>query len=237
MRPSIVPMLLGISTVVVTTVASAAPVSAAVFQVESGATSVFLDFEDILSPLGIDLVGADNVTEPAEGPFQVGFNILPESDFTFSDDNTLTPISGAIEHSGSITLAIDTLGDDLTVGNFTIGFDPSRVSAETTGFFVQDTLSLNEILFDISNPPTALELSADSLVLGSGLAISSEFAGVLEGLDKPGLGGAVVGVAQINANLESEAASVPEPASVLALLLTGTVVFVSHRRSLKSAAA
>lgn len=230
MRSSIVPALIGVSTIALTTIAAPAPAAAAVFQAESGVTSVFLNFEEVLSPLGINLVGADNVTTPAEGPFQVGFTITPETNFTFSHEDGFTPISGTIEHVGSVTLSIDTLADNVTVGNFTIGFDPNRASDTLTGFFVQDTLSLNAILFDITTPPTGFNLTSDELLLGSGLAISPEFASVLEQLGKPNLSGAVVGEAQVNANLQASTASVPEPSSILGLLAMGAIAVSGHRR-------
>lgn len=185
-----------VSTAIVSASAYASP-----FQAESGVTSVFLNFEEVLSPLGIDLAGADDVVDPAAGLFQVGFTITPDTDFTFSDENTLTPLSGSIAHVGSVTLAIDTMEEDLTVGNFVIGFDADRVSDATSGFFVQDTLSLGIVLFDITNPPTAFNLTSDALMLGSDLAISPEFAEVLTQIEKPGLAGAVVGAAQIDADL------------------------------------
>ncbi|MEL7503350.1 MAG: hypothetical protein AAFN18_12880 [Cyanobacteria bacterium J06554_6] len=170
--------------------------------------------------MGITLAGADGIVEPADGPFQVGFTITPETDFTFSDENTLTPLSGTIEHTGSVTLALDTLEPDLTVGDFTIGFDADRVSEASSGFFVQDNLSLNAILFDITAPPSTVALDEDTLQLGSDLAISEEFAAVLATVDKPNLAGAVVGSAQIDADLAAESASVPEPGTAVALLLT-----------------
>lgn len=185
----------------VSTAIVSAPADASPFQAESGVTSVFLNFEEVLSPLGIDLAGADDVVDPVAGLFQVGFAITPDTDFTFSDENTLTPLSGSIAHTGSVTLAIDTIDEDLTVGNFVIGFDADRVSDATSGFFVQDTLSLGIVLFDIINPPTAFNLTSDALMLGSDLAISPEFAEVLTQIEKPGLEGAVVGAAQIDADL------------------------------------
>jgi len=218
------PTLTGMATATLATTVMVAPATAATFAVDSGVTSVFLNFEEVLNPLGIELAGTEGVATPAPGPFQVGFTISPTTDFTFSDENTLTPLSGTIEHTGTVTLAIDTLPDDLTLGNFTIGFDPERVSDTTTGFFVQDTTSLNIILFDLTSPPTTADLTATSLTLGSDLAIAPEFADVLASIDKPGLTGAVVGSAQINADLSPAAASVPEPASTLGLLLTGAAV-------------
>ena len=131
----------------------ATPAYATNAQVESGVTSVFLDFETVLSPLGIDLAGADDVVDPTSDDFLVGFTITDDSDFTFAAEDTLTPLSGTIGHTGSVTLAIDTLTEDLTVGNFVIGFDADRASDTATGFFVQDTLSLGAVLFDITNPP------------------------------------------------------------------------------------
>ncbi len=214
---------------------------AATFEVESGVTSVFLDFENVLEPaLGISLVSADGVVDPASGPFQVGFTITPETDLTFSDENGFTPLGGTIEHAGSVTLGIMTGGGEtanVTVGNFTIGYDAGRVSDQVTGFFVQDNIDLDTILFDITAPVTTFDFNGQNLALGSDLAVSPEFAAVLLSLGKPDVTGAIAGFAQVNALVaEQQSVPVPEPVSVLGLLATA-IAGTAGRRWLNHRAA
>ncbi|MEM6592104.1 MAG: PEP-CTERM sorting domain-containing protein [Cyanobacteria bacterium P01_C01_bin.73] len=219
------PAVAGLSTIVAVSVIAPSIAHSATFQAESGVTSVFLDF-DALETLGITLAGADGVVDPASSDFQVGFAITPETDFTFSDDNGFTPISGTIEHSGSISLAIDTLGGDVALGDFTIGFDANRVSDTTSGFFVQDNLDLDTVLFDIDMPDT-LALDDDSLTLVADLLVAPEFAEILTTLEKPDLTGVEIGAARTDANLVAVSdggASVPEPATVLGLVGVGAAV-------------
>ena len=92
---------------------------------------------------------------------------------------------------------------ELNLGNFTIGFDASRVSDTTSGFFVADTLSVNAPLFDISNPEI-LTLEDGQLVIDSAdLLVSPELAGVLGDEE---LTGADVGDARIDALVSGDSA-------------------------------
>ena len=74
-----------------------------------------------------------------------------------------------------------------------------------------------------------MALTPDMLVLGSDLAISPEFAAVLTEIGKPGLEGAVVGAAQIDADISETQAAVPEPTTTLGLLMTGAIGMLGHR--------
>ena len=90
---------------------------------------------------------------------------------------------------------------ELELGDFTIGFDPARVSEDASGFFVADTLSVGAPLFDISNPEI-LTLEDGKLVIDSAdLLVSPELAGVL---GDEGLTGADVGDARIDAMVSGE---------------------------------
>lgn len=117
--------------------------------VDSGTTSIFLDFE---TATGIALTGADSDGKPFSKEFQAGFPIIEDTDFTFETD-PFTPVSGTIEHSGTITLGEGPM--QVTLGEFSIGFDAERVSDTASGFFVADTtddaLGL-DILFDVGTP-------------------------------------------------------------------------------------
>ena len=117
--------------------------------VDSGTTSIFLDFE---TATGIALTGSDSDGEAFSEEFQAGFPIIEDTDFTFETD-PFSPVSGTIEHSGTITLGEGPMS--VTLGEFSIGFDAERVSDTASGFFVADTtddaLGL-DILFDVGTP-------------------------------------------------------------------------------------
>ncbi|WP_299490735.1 spondin domain-containing protein, partial [Acaryochloris sp. IP29b_bin.137] len=171
------------------------------FAVESGVTSVFLDFPLLEEVAGITFVSADSDATPAERPaflepFQVGFGITEATDFSFAPV-PFTPLGGSIEHSGTITLGLG--GAEATIGEFSIGFDPARVSDTTSGFFVADTLDDPlglEILFDLSAPGTASVSNNELEISDTDLLLSPELAGVLGLTD---LAGADVGDAQVDA--------------------------------------
>ncbi|MEM1289887.1 MAG: alkaline phosphatase [Cyanobacteria bacterium P01_H01_bin.162] len=94
------------------------------------------------------------------------------------------------------------IGDfDLEVGDFSIGFDPARVSDDASGFFVADTITFNAPLFDVGNPGV-LSAEGDTLLLDAAdLLVSPELAGVL---GNDALIGADVGDARIDAELSGE---------------------------------
>jgi hypothetical protein len=108
----------------------------------------------------------------------------------------LAPLAGRITHTGTVTF-----NNEVTVGDFEIGFDGDRIDQSTgaTGFFVKDTFSLDAILFDIAEPAT-VDLDDPELTVGpADLLVSPEFADVLL---NPDLAGADAGDAQINANVK-----------------------------------
>lgn len=125
-----VPAILGLTTAAV--VASAiAPVQAqaAQFTLVNGVTSVFLDTKT-LSSVGLNLTGASNTVDPVSDDFLVGFPITPATDFTFSfGPGGFAPVGGTIEHTGSVTF-----NNTLTLGNFSIGFDPTARLAVPVAF-------------------------------------------------------------------------------------------------------
>ena len=167
--------------------------------VNDGTTSVFLDLDLLQAAAGLTLVGADGTVPPAEGNFQVGFDITEASTFQFSTDSGFELLGGAIEHTGTVTLAL--AGEEpteITIGDFSIGFDESRVSDIASGFFVADTVSLNIPVFDLS-PPGEVDFDSPELTIAStDLLVSPELAVALAGEDS-GLAGADVGDAQVDA--------------------------------------
>ncbi|MEM6716149.1 MAG: hypothetical protein AAF622_13845, partial [Cyanobacteria bacterium P01_C01_bin.147] len=168
------------------------------FTVEAGTTSVFLDLELLEAAAGLVLESVDSEATPFSDNFQVGFAINDETDFTYTVE-PFAPVGGSIEHDGTITF--DTVANpaaDITVGEFSIGFDPSRVTDTASGFFVADTIDGNglDILFDISVPGIVDATAADLTIAETDLLLSSEFATAL-GLAE--LTGADVGDARIDA--------------------------------------
>ncbi|MFO0916107.1 MAG: PEP-CTERM sorting domain-containing protein [Pirellulales bacterium] len=193
--------------------------------VTGGMTSVQLN-TNLLGQLGLSIGGvSDDVIVPGSLPNSVGFPINPRNaaspalptTFIYTA-GTLSPFSGALQHTGSIFFAS---GDDLTeTGNFEIGYDALRATGNKSGFFVRSTVGLEGILFDIATP-TVLQPLANSLTVQAPLLFSPELAAVL---DAPTVSGLEIGQARIEA--------VPEPAST-GLVLAGSLGLISlvRRRS------
>lgn len=226
MRPCQFAPLVGLATAVLVSIPTQA--QAAVFQVDSGVTSVFLDLPLLDSAAGLVLTGTENTVDPASGPFQVGFTITADTDFSFSDEGTFTFLGGSIEHEGTVTF-----NDSVTVGDFSIGFDADRINSTTgaSGFFVQDTASLGAILFDLTN--VVPSLTGDVVTIDGDLLVSSEFAGFL---GDQSLTGAQVGSAQANGVVDTVVEEVPEPMSIISLLVMGGMFMVGRRRLKRLAA-
>jgi hypothetical protein len=177
--------------------------------VTGGLTSVFLD-AGILSAVSLAILGvSDDVQAPAEGFGEgVGFPINAATTFEFTTEDGLTPLGGTIEHDGTLTLGILDAEGELTdgtvdVGEFTIGFDATRVSENTSGFFVLDNKQLDRILFDVGTPGS-LALDDSSLSIGDAdLLVSPEFAEFLvnQGLAGFDATGVDAGDAQIDADI------------------------------------
>ena len=192
--------------------------------VQSGKTNVDLDFDTLQSAAGLTLSSVTG-TVTAEPGFAVAFPInsrsasAPLLPTTFSYDPGLASFSGTIEHAGSVLFN----SDAIEVGNFTIGFDGGRVGGTNSGFFVESTVGVAGILFDVQAPST-LVASVNELTIGADLAVSPEFADILinANLTTSDLTGAVVGSALVQA--------VPEPASALTLLCGAAFLAFTRRR-------
>lgn len=161
-------------------------------KVTGGVTSVFLDLP-LLASVGLELSSiSDDTVTPAEGNFQVGFPITSDSDFVFSTKNGLTPLSGQIAHIGTVGFN----DDQLVIGDFSIGFDPTRVGETASGFFVADTFLGLGPLFDIG-APGEVDVDRGTLTIeDADLLVSPELATILE---NEALIGVDVGDAQIDA--------------------------------------
>ncbi|MEM1279581.1 MAG: serine hydrolase, partial [Cyanobacteria bacterium P01_H01_bin.152] len=167
------------------------------FEVVDGATSLFLDFT-LFETAGLNIQNATPTADPFSNQFQLAFAIAPTTDFSFDAVPTLTA-GGTINHTGDITFLVggETL---LTIGDFAIAYDESRVSDTNSGFFVADTLEDGlgiDVLFDISNPGRFL-VTEDSLTAADAdLLLAPELAGIL-GLDD--IVGADIGDTRIDAD-------------------------------------
>ena len=146
--------------------------SADLVGVQGGQTNVLLDFELIQAATGLALAGvSDGVIVPGNlGAGSVAFAITgPDAaafptTFAYDTADFFDSFSGTIEHRGSVSF---TGSADVTVGNFTIGYDPS------TGFQVIDNLGLGIALFDVEITEAAPEVETFE-VLGD-LLISADF--------------------------------------------------------------
>ena len=193
------------------------------FLVTGGQTNVLLDTATLSAAASLDLssVSADVIAPGDLGAGSVAFGINSRSSATlpttFAYDAGLTSFSGSIEHAGSVFFN----DDAVEVGNFTIGYDAGRVGDLRSGFFVESTVGIAAILFDIESP-SSLVAESGELSIGANLLVSSEFAGFLSdnGLASADLTGADVGDALVSA--------VPAPSSALALGVFG--LLASRRR-------
>ncbi len=175
-------------------------------RISAGQTSVALDTAALSDLASLDLSGVtDAVIVPGDFDGSVAFPInsrsasggLIPTTFGYSLGDFLGSFFGAIEHEGSVLFNSDTV----EVGNFTIGFDAHRITGDASGFFVESTVGIPAILFDVANP-SALEARGDGLLIEADLLVSPEFAGFLQdnGLASIDLTGADVGDALVNAD-------------------------------------
>jgi hypothetical protein len=193
------------------------------FLVTGGQTNVLLDTATLSAAASLDLssVSADVIAPGELGAGSVAFGINSRSSAifptTFAYDAGLAAFSGSIEHAGSVFFN----DDAVEVGNFTIGYDAGRVGDSRSGFFVESTVGIAAILFDIESP-SSLVAESGELSIEANLLVSSEFAGFLSdnGLASADLTGADVGDALVSA--------VPAPSSALALGVFG--LLASRRR-------
>ena len=152
--------------------------------VVGGQTNVLLDFALIEEATGLAFDGvSDGVIVPGNlGPGSVAFAItspnsanLPTS-FNYDTDDFGNTFSGSIGHRGSVSF---TGSADVTVGNFTIGYDAAY------GFQVIDNLDLQLALFDVSIAEAVP--GADTFEVTGDLLISEAFATALLDLGLSGI--------------------------------------------------
>jgi len=151
------------------------------------------DQDTAITIAAADLLGND--TDPEGDPLAVIATSEVENG-TIEEETAFSLGGGSIEHEGTVTF-----NEEITVGNFTIGFDEARATGDASGFFVADTVDLDTILFDLSNPESLSVDSEELNLLGSDLLVSAEFAEIL---DDSALAGTDVGDVQTSAILAEE---------------------------------
>jgi hypothetical protein len=149
--------------------------------------------------------------------FGINSNTAPILPTTFAYDSGLSSFSGSIEHTGSVFFN----GDTVEVGNFSIAYDAGRVGDSRSGFYVESTIGITEILFDIETPSSVIAENS-MLSIEANLLVSNEFASFLSdnGLASSDLTGADVGDAFVNA--------IPTPGS--ASILGAFGILAARRR-------
>lgn len=180
---------------------------AATFSVGAGTTSVGLD-TDLLATIGWSVTGASGTVTPAAG-FDVGFDILPGSDFSY-DDDPFAINGGSIFHSGTVELTSDgtsTPAGSVSVGNFTIDSSLSVIDTFTTGAAL---FSAGSPVVD-ADTPGQLQVTGDLLITD---ALSTTLVG------NTSLTGTDAGDFRVDA--------VPEPSA--SILLGGAALALMARR-------
>ncbi len=180
----------------------------ALVEIAGGRTSVVLDTVTLETAAGLALSSvSEGVLDPGDAPDSVAFPIEPRdaaspalpTTFAFDPRDFLGSFSGTIEHTGSVFFN----ADSTEVGDFTIGFDAARagtLGGEASGFFVESTTGISEILFDVRNP-SRLDATSAGLQVEADLLVSPELATLLQTLElaSSDLSGADVGDAIVNA--------------------------------------
>ena len=225
MRVHSLAILLGLTTATLASTQLSVQAATMSYQIQSGTTTLSLDND--LSPLGLSYKLDLDIIPPSNDPGIVGTN------FTFSyDDQTqaFTPLSGTIEHTGSVAFNVDqtqlTLLPTFEIGDFSLEFDDA-------GYYLRDNVSTRERLFDlkINNAPTFD--GTNLLIEGADVAISQDFETILNNAAgyEVNLAGFTVAQARVSAN----ATAVPEPeANVGISLLLAAGMAVTIRRRYKA---
>ena len=188
-----------------------------------GQTSVLLDFQLIEDATGLQFAGvSEGVITPGNlGEGSVAFGITSPfaasepTTFGYAPTDFFGTFQGSIEHRGAVYFGG---AADLTVGNFSIGWDDAK------GFQVVDTIDLDIALFDVNI--LAASPLAGTFDLDADLLISNTFADLLIdlGLTETDLSGTDVG----DARVQGINRVIPSPAAAGALLIAG--LFTGRRR-------
>lgn len=206
---------------------------AAPIAVTGGDTFVQIDVNVMRSiGLSIDSVsGADLLKMPGFIAFGMNSQAAdPATTFVFDSEN-FSPVSGAIQHTGSITFGGTPIGV-VTLGDFEFS-DYNSDPAGASRLVLRNTLFEDEVnnfpIFDLAPvgggpSETSLSYDDDSLSTDGPILVSPELAAFL---GQPALAGAVAGSAKISA----QAVIVPEPSSLALALLAfvGVSVIIARQ--------
>ncbi len=218
MRVHSLAILLGLTTATVASTQLSVQAATMSYQIQSGTTTLSLD--KALSPLGLSYKLDLDIIPPSNNPRIIGTN------FTFSyDDQTqaFTPLSGAIEHTGSVAFNVDqaqlALLPTFEIGDFSLEFDDA-------GYYLRDNVSTGQRLFDlkINNAPTFD--GTNLLIEGADIAVSQDFETILNnaaGYDV-NLAGFTLAQARVSAT------AVPEPGTNLTVMLVAAGMAVAIKR-------
>lgn len=191
--------------------------------VVSGQSNLFLN-PTVLNNLGITIGTTTGTVTPASG-YTVAYPIsardaTPNTTFSYDPTNFAGTFSGVVEHTGTVTLQLG--ASSIVLGNFTVGYDASRVNATRSGFFIEDNVTLYAPLFDIAEADKSVQATATFLQLNGSLLLSLEAA---IGLGDNSLEGLNMGSGFVDA-----VSAVPEPSSILMLAGVGVVGSLFARR-------
>ena len=242
--------LLGLTSVITLNTFTSAMAEPQVYLEVGGRESLNLDTNTlaILEDIGLTLISAESTTEPASG-FSIGSLLLPPSSdpevrgttftFLYDDDPLLyVPLGGTEEFLGTFVFEVDTdqlsgLGTELTIGNFSNGFD------ETFSFSLIDTATTGLPVLDVTSsgiPDVDLETQTWMLE-GLELFFSQEFSDFLEAA---GATQSVVGLKLADAKGDrsfvlASSVSTPEPTTTVALLFSSlcAITFKKKQKNLK----
>lgn len=191
--------------------------------VVSGQSNLFLN-PTVLDNLGITIGTTTGTVTPASG-YTVAYPIsardaTPNTTFSYDPTNFSGTFSGVVEHTGTVTFQLG--ATSIVLGNFTVGYDASRVNATRSGFFIEDNVTLNAPLFDIAEADKDVQATATFLKLNGSLLLSLEAATGLGDISLEGL--------NMGSGFVDAVSAVPEPSSILMLAGVAVVGSLFARR-------
>lgn len=204
---------------------------AQIHHVADGTTSLAFDSELIEATTGLVLTSTADTVPPYSGAYDVGLALTAATDFWFSSDFTMA--GGSLEHWGSLTFNDGV--DDFIVGNLSIRYDPTRMSALYSGLYVVDTLGGYGELFEVGHFADPLISGSSVLVGPAALYISSELGATLlaNGFSQTDLTGLEIGTAVFDGTI----GAVPDEGGlgITALAAAGLLAAARVRRRFAAA--
>jgi hypothetical protein len=141
------------------------------------------------------------------------------TNFNFDPAGSLSAHTGVIGLGG--VNRFNTISGDLSIGDFTLGYDASRILGGGSGWVLNNNFAFPVAAFDLKNSVVSINTVASTISISGDLGISPEVAfGILS---NPAAAGTDVGNFSFTANY------VPEPSSAL-FLLGGLAPLALRRR-------